>query len=269
MIVRKPRPEARYYILPHEIANDRRLSWRARGLLIYLLCKPDNWTLSVSDLINQTKESASPTGRDSVYSTINELIAAGYVYREQGRSDDGVLGSVRYVVTEEPHPENTEAVPHRDSPHTDKPDTDEPDTANPTLISIEENKVLNDEQGITSARRCAAKVRKARIEFDQENAQLTGITDELRGHWAAAYPLVNIDAEITRAAVWLFTNPDRRKQNYARFLTNWFSRSQERAASKPVASKNRAQQPMAEWLNEERRRMNGNRGGDDGRTIDI
>jgi hypothetical protein len=47
--------------------------------------------------------------------------------------------------------------------------------------------------------------------------------------WRAAYPAVNIETEIQRAAAWQVANPQNRKQNYRRFLTNWFARAQEKA----------------------------------------
>jgi hypothetical protein len=56
--------------------EDRGLSWEARGLLAYLLVKPDDWEIQVADLID-----ASPGGRDKVYRILNELEAHGYVER--------------------------------------------------------------------------------------------------------------------------------------------------------------------------------------------
>jgi len=47
--------------------------------------------------------------------------------------------------------------------------------------------------------------------------------------WRAAYPAVNIETEIQRAAAWQVANPKNTKKNYRRFLANWFSRAQEKA----------------------------------------
>jgi hypothetical protein len=47
--------------------------------------------------------------------------------------------------------------------------------------------------------------------------------------WGEAYPAVNIDAQLAKAAVWVMANPKNKKSNYARFLSNWFSREQDRA----------------------------------------
>lgn len=72
--------------------EDKKLSWGARGLLSYLLLKPDNNSLVINSLIEQTKESAKPTGRDGVYSIINELIAAGYIIKTELRDKGKITG---------------------------------------------------------------------------------------------------------------------------------------------------------------------------------
>jgi len=55
-----------------------------------------------------------------------------------------------------------------------------------------------------------------------------GITPEMIGKWKGAYPAVDFEVQLCRADEWLKSNPTKGKKNYYRFLTNWFSRSQER-----------------------------------------
>lgn len=127
-ITRAPRPESNFYVLNKSISEDRRLSWAARGMLIYLLGKPDHWKVSIAALINETGEAKKPTGRDGVYTIINELLAAGYLMREPQR-DGGRFGGDAYQVSESPH----RAPPDTEKPDTvDSPDTAQPDTAKPT-----------------------------------------------------------------------------------------------------------------------------------------
>ncbi|CAI8774782.1 hypothetical protein [Pseudomonas donghuensis] len=132
-IIRAPRPEGNFYLLNKAISEDCRLSWGARGMLVFLLGKPDHWKVSPAHLRGETVGSAKPTGRDGIYGLLDELISAGYVRREQPRSESGVLGEVTYLVSESPLP---------DSPYTAEPLPAEPlpagpHTANPTLVSIE------------------------------------------------------------------------------------------------------------------------------------
>lgn len=134
MIVRGPRPEGNFYILDKRISEDRRLSWGARGLLVYLLGKPDNWQIFPAALVQDVSDSGKPIGRDATYALISELIGTGYVRREQTRNADGTVGAARYVVSEQPHTENPEAVPHPGLPY-----TVEPYPANPTQTSTDSN----------------------------------------------------------------------------------------------------------------------------------
>lgn len=127
-IIRAPRPEGNFYLLNKAISEDWRLSWGARGMLVFLLGKPDHWKVSPAHLRGETAGSAKPTGRDGIYGLLDELISAGYVRREQPRSESGVLGEVTYLVSESPLP---------DSPYTAEPLPAGPHTANPTLVSIE------------------------------------------------------------------------------------------------------------------------------------
>jgi hypothetical protein len=81
-IVRAAR-KSNFYVCPSSVIEDRRLSWAARGLLVYLLSKPDNWFIQIKDLLNQTMGAiGGRSGRDKVYKLLNELRAAGYVYQE-------------------------------------------------------------------------------------------------------------------------------------------------------------------------------------------
>jgi hypothetical protein len=129
-IIRAPRPERNFYILDKRISENARLSWSARGLLIYLLGKPDNWQVSVEHLCKQTAAARIRTGRDGVYALLKELESVGYVRRKQKRSADGKgFGEIDYLVSEIVLPAQTD---------TRNADTLHADTAEPTLASTEE-----------------------------------------------------------------------------------------------------------------------------------
>lgn len=124
-IVRAPRPASKFYVLDKQISEDKRLSWAARGLLVYLLGKPDHWKVSVAALVNETAGSAKTTGRDGVYSLLRELEAAGYLRKAQGRRTGGRFDQNDYIVSESPAPL-----------------TAQPFAANPTQVSTESKQVL-------------------------------------------------------------------------------------------------------------------------------
>lgn len=102
-----------------------------------------------------------------------------------------------------------------------------------------------------------------KIDFDWENGTFQGITEEDLSRWREAYPAVDIELELRRAAEWLLANPHKRKKNYRRFLISWFSRQQERGGSRPRTSTSETHSGdpdngyRKEWLmlsEEERRR---------------
>lgn len=130
-ITRAPRPRGNFYILDKTISEDRRLTWGARGLLIYLLGKPDHWQVSTQALISETQGSRNPTGRDAVRAMLGELIAAGYMQRIPARSDDGRLSGYDYSVSETCDSPGI-------APETDYPAPVEPGPANPPLVSTDE-----------------------------------------------------------------------------------------------------------------------------------
>jgi len=215
MIIRMPRPSSNFYVLDKRISEDPGLSWGARGLLVYLLGKPDHWQVSPAALVAETAGSTKPSGRDAVYGLLAELQATRYIVRSQARDAAGTLQPVQYLVGEcrrdAPLPENPEAAPLTALPY----------TANPRQVSIE------GKQGLTEEGVARARTRGAGVEFDRDSGQFVGLLGQVVEQWAAAYPAINVDDELKRAAAWLIANPKNRKSNYLRFLNNWLARGQD------------------------------------------
>ena len=84
MIIRSARPHLNYSVVHNELIEDERLSWKARGLLIYLLSKPDHWRTSTAHLA-----SVSPEGIHAVRTGLQELERAGYVKRLKKQNPSG------------------------------------------------------------------------------------------------------------------------------------------------------------------------------------
>jgi hypothetical protein len=122
-----------YVIINKTIFTDERLSWKAKGLHAYLMSRPDDWKVMVSDLINQSTD-----GRDSVYSGLNELIKYKYIKRERVYAN-GRIEHWEYTVYEVPYeeenllPENPEIENSDLDP--DFPDQENLHQANPPLLN--------------------------------------------------------------------------------------------------------------------------------------
>ncbi len=116
-IVRAPRRH-RFVTIDLSAIEDTRLSWAARGLLAYLLSRPDDWKVLVNDLRKR-----GDLGRDGIYRLLRELRTAGYVRFLQSRNPQGRMRGGTYIVQEIAH-----------SPHPDLPDTAAPDPVNPDAL---------------------------------------------------------------------------------------------------------------------------------------
>lgn len=96
MIIRGPRPD-RYVIIANEIAQDERLSFRARGLLTLLLSKPEGWRTNSTQLALETPRE----GRDAIRTALRELETVGYLTRRRHQDTAG-RWITDTIVTDEP-----------------------------------------------------------------------------------------------------------------------------------------------------------------------
>lgn len=98
----------KFTVISRDLLEDNRLQWSTRGILGYLLSKPDNWVLQVQDLKKQ-----GDLGRDAIYNRIKNAIQHGYITRIDHRDSKGRITGVEYIVHEEPIkplPENPESA---------------------------------------------------------------------------------------------------------------------------------------------------------------
>lgn len=68
--------------MPKAIVNNDVLSYRAKGIMAYLLSKPDDWTVYLSDIVKRSKE-----GMTAIRTAVKELEDAGYIQKERTRDD--------------------------------------------------------------------------------------------------------------------------------------------------------------------------------------
>ncbi|MCC8097445.1 MAG: helix-turn-helix domain-containing protein, partial [Eubacterium sp.] len=86
-----------YTVMSNYHLFDKRLSFKAKGLLSFMLAVPDTWEFSIKGLAAMAKD-----GVDSVASTIKEMEKYGYVSRRQIRNDRGSFKDVEYTIYECP-----------------------------------------------------------------------------------------------------------------------------------------------------------------------
>lgn len=86
-----------FTIMPNITLTDTRLSWEAKGMLAYLISKPDNWVIMVNHLVKESPKA----GRQKVLRILDELEALGYI------TNNG-----QYIDSENGHFSHTERVVH-------------------------------------------------------------------------------------------------------------------------------------------------------------
>ncbi len=122
-IVRVQKKE-NYVVLDKGFLKDNRLSWKAKGLLAYMLSLPNDWSFCLADLATR-----SSCGRDATGNIVKELMKAGYIHKEQGRTNRGMFGKTDLLVFEVP-----QLTPSTEKSLTDNPSTETPQTEKPSLL---------------------------------------------------------------------------------------------------------------------------------------
>lgn len=83
-VIRVRKRPNNFVMLDKTFLEDDRLSFKAKGILAYLLSKPDNWKVIVGNLVKYSKD-----GKSAVYAGLKELKECGYYVKTPIRSEDG------------------------------------------------------------------------------------------------------------------------------------------------------------------------------------
>lgn len=113
-----------YVQIDRRLVDDTRLSWAARGLLAYLLARPDDWQVRLRHLTDQ-----SPGSNYEVRKLLRELAGLDYAACLPRQQPDGTLAGSEWVIYEHPaHRDTTPDTPSDDaSALTPPPDPTPPD----------------------------------------------------------------------------------------------------------------------------------------------
>lgn len=123
-----------FAVVYRDVAQDRRLSLKARGLFLLLQSLPEDWQYTISGLAT-----VAGTGKDQIRSALSELLDVGYLVKEQRHDGGGKFAGNIFVLQEEaplsgnPTTVEVKNAPLSGKPITGKPTTEKPSTENPTL----------------------------------------------------------------------------------------------------------------------------------------
>lgn len=128
-----------FVTLPNSAVNDDRLSFRARGLLAYMLGRPVGWRFSADRIAV-----ASTDGRRAVLAGLTELRDCGYIRTARHRISGGRFATVTEVAaTPELMPPTTGVLEPHFGEHA-QPECGLPTSVDSTSMSIQRNQTTKD-----------------------------------------------------------------------------------------------------------------------------
>ena len=118
MAVFKIEKQKNYTVMSNYHLQDRNLSYKAKGLLSFMLSLPEDWDYSMKGLVAVSKENIK-----AIRSILNELKEHGYLKIKQIRGEKGYY-KYEYIIREIP----LEVLQEKNNPDTQKGYTDTGDT---------------------------------------------------------------------------------------------------------------------------------------------
>lgn len=94
MAIYKADIKADYTVIPNALAQDKRLSFEARGLLVLLLSMPANWHINKS----WVEEQSGNCGRDKTNRLFRELQEAGYIRKKTIHDEKGLITGTDWLI---------------------------------------------------------------------------------------------------------------------------------------------------------------------------
>ena len=138
-----------YMIIDKSGLEDWRLSFRARGMLAYLLTKPDNWEVSMRDLARQSQSDS----RQALTRTMQELEHYGYARRVLVRDRHGKLHGYQTFIYEKPLDHGAHDLqPNDQSPTAGNTTFGQANFGPPNVGTLEHNKDLNPNKDLKKER---------------------------------------------------------------------------------------------------------------------
>ena len=143
MAIKKAKVTSNYVTIPNSSAQDKNLSFEARGLLTLMLSMPDDWVMHRSWLMDQS----AGCGRDKMTRILKELEDNGYLIRHVKQTETGKMNGWDWEVY--PSPVNTD---ERENRHTENPSVGKPAPTKETSLQSKQStkETVNTKEKATS-----------------------------------------------------------------------------------------------------------------------
>ena len=122
--------QKRFTTVDNAVLNNVNLSWKAKGLFVYLWSQADEWDFYETEVVKHSTD-----GLSSLKSGLKELEEQGYLKRERQRDDKGHFKENNWILSENHILENRML--------------DNPILENSTLTNTNNNNTSNNNNNIT------------------------------------------------------------------------------------------------------------------------
>ncbi|MGI1827826.1 DnaD domain-containing protein [Ligilactobacillus salivarius] len=93
--------QKRFTTVDNTVLNDTNLSWKAKGLFVYLWSQADEWEFYETEVVKHSTD-----GLSSLKAGLKELETTGYLKRERKRNEQGHFKENKWILSEQPMLEN-------------------------------------------------------------------------------------------------------------------------------------------------------------------
>lgn len=207
-----------YVTMNRTVLNDERLSWKAKGIMAYMLSMPDDWKFYMNELVKHATD-----GERALRAGFKELQELGYVVRRPIREGQRIK-EWETVVYEVPNEDSLLcAFVQVQSEDVQKLQVQSEDVQNSTLLSTDNNQVLNkpntdNNQVLTTTNEKPSSSSSEIFNFyESEFGPLSNFIAEEIG-----YMIEDTNEELVLEALKLSVRANKRTIKYAAAITrNW------------------------------------------------
>ena len=151
----------KFTVISNNEVQDKRLSWKARGIFSYLWSMPDDWDFYEVEIAKH-----APDGRDSLRSGLTELEEYGYLKRERVRNN-GRLGGAVWIITDSPMPKSEKSTPMLENATQEPPMLEKSTQTGATLQNNYHTKDLTNKVPINKQANACSADADLRISFEK------------------------------------------------------------------------------------------------------
>jgi uncharacterized phage protein (TIGR02220 family) len=126
MYFKKRKRSSPFVIVDKNFVNRTDLSWKAKGILLYLMSLPENWKLSMEDLKNRSTDGAA-----ALRTGIKELEEKKYFQKISIRNEKGKIIKWEYIFDEIPIEDESEEITSEKEVRSNKPECENQNEGQP------------------------------------------------------------------------------------------------------------------------------------------